>query len=59
MANDPSWYLNRPQGKSGPHTWAELQSLAAQGQISPQDGVWNPAAARPRKPGTGALPRGF
>ncbi|GAP17532.1 DUF4339 domain-containing protein, partial [Levilinea saccharolytica] len=46
MANDPSWYLNRPQGKSGPHTWAELQSLAAQGQISPQDGVWNPAAAR-------------
>lgn len=44
MANDPSWYLNRPQGKSGPHTWAELQSLAAQGQVSPQDGVWSPAA---------------
>ncbi len=46
MANDTSWYLNRPEGKSGPHTWAEMQSLAAQGQITPQDWVWNPAAPR-------------
>jgi S1-C subfamily serine protease len=36
-----NWYYQQGRQQAGPVTWGQLQQLAAQGRIRPQDAVWS------------------
>ncbi len=35
------WYLSRDGTQYGPYTWQELQNLAQQGNVDPNDLIWS------------------